>query len=84
MNGAGVHICIYIYVYGRKNIFSDRLTFSNICSKASCKIYRIAVLLCTPETLSSMSKSRISIFNAHLTLFVHSMTSHNSIGNIDI
>ena len=33
-----------------------------------------------PETLSSLSKSRISIFNAHLALFVHSMTSHNSIG----
>ena len=32
------------------------------------------------ETLSSLSKSRISIFNAHLTLFVRRMTSHNSIG----
>ena len=30
--------------------------------------------------LSSLSKSRISIFNVHLTLFVHRMTSHNSIG----
>ena len=29
--------------------------------------------------LSSLSKSRISIFNAHLTLFVRRMTSHNSI-----
>ena len=33
-----------------------------------------------PETLSSLSKSRISIFNAHLTLLVRRMTSHNSIG----
>ena len=30
--------------------------------------------------LSSLSKSRISIFNAHLTLLVRRMTSHNSIG----
>ena len=40
----------------------------------------IALLLCAPETLSSLSKSSISVFNAHLTLFVHRMTSHNSIG----
>ena len=32
-----------------------------------------------PAKLSSLSKSRFSIFNAHLTLFVHRMTSHNSI-----
>ena len=41
---------------------------------------RLALPLRAPEMLSSLSKSRISIFNAHLTLFVHRMTSHNSIG----
>ena len=30
----------------------------------------IAPPLCTPETLSSLTKSRISIFNAHLAVFV--------------
>ena len=63
--GCGVHI--YIYVCGRKTYlfelyFRDRLTFSNIDSKISRRIYRLALLLRTPETLSSLSKSRISIF----------------------
>ena len=40
----------------------------------------VALLLRAPETLSSLSKSRISIFNAHLTLLVRKMMSHNSIG----
>ena len=63
-----------------ESYFSDRLTFSNIHSRTSRYIYRLALLLCAPETLSSLSKSRISIFNAHLTLFVRGMTSHSSIG----
>ena len=79
----GVHIYI-IYVCGRKkkfeSYFRDRLTFSNIHSRTSRRIYRLALPLRAPETLSSLSKSRISIFNAHLTLFVCMMTSHNSIG----
>ena len=41
---------------------------------------RLALPLLAPEKLSSLSKSRISLFNAHLTLFVRRMTSHNSIG----
>ena len=80
--GRGVHI--YIYVCGRKknfeSYFRDRLTFSNVDSRTSRRIYRLALLLRTPETLSSLSKSRISIFNAHLTLLVRKMTSHISIG----
>ena len=83
----GVHIYIYIYIYiclWSKKIFEsyfrDRLTFSNIDSRTSRQIYRLALLLRAPETLSSLSKSRISIFNAHLTLLVRKMTSHNSIG----
>ena len=46
----------------------------------SRQIYILALPLLAPEKLSSLSKSRISIFNAHLTLFVRRMTSHNSIG----
>ena len=63
-----------------ESYFRDRLTFSNVDSRTSRRIYRLARLLRAPETLSSLSKSRISIFNAHLTLLVRKMTSHNSIG----
>ena len=77
-------INIYIYILWSKKIFEsyfrDRLTFSNIDSRTSRRIYRLALLLRAPEMLSSLSKSRISIFNAHLTLLVRKMTSHNSIG----
>ena len=69
--GRGVHI--YIYLWSKKKFesyFRDRLTFSNVDSRTSRRIYRLALLLRAPETLSSLSKSRISIFNAHLTLFV--------------
>ena len=80
--------CPYIYIYiiclWMKKIFesyfSDRLTFSIIRSRTSPRIYRLALPLRAPEMLSSLSKSKISIFNAHLTLFVRRMTSHNSIG----
>ena len=83
--GCGVHIYIYIYIclWTKKKFesyFRDRLTFSNIRSRTSRRIYRLALPLRAPETLSSLSKSRISIFNAHLTLFVRRMISHNSIG----
>ena len=62
-----------------ESYFRDRLTFSNI-RRTSRRIYRLALPLHAPETLSSLSKSRISIFNAHLTLFVRRMMSNNSIG----
>ena len=79
----GVHIYIYICLWSKKKFesyFRDRLTFSNVDSRTSRRIYRLALLLRPPEMLSSLSKSRISIFNAHLTLLVRKMTSHNSIG----
>ena len=63
-----------------ESYFKDRLTFSNVDSRTSRRIYRLALLLRAPEMLSSLSKSRISIFNAHLTLLVRKMTSHYSIG----
>ena len=63
-----------------ESYFSDQITFSNIHSRTSRHIYRLALLLCAPEMLSSLSTSKVSIFNVHLTLFVRRMTSHNSIG----
>ena len=72
MIGRGVHIHTYIIsLWSKKKFesyFRDRLTFSNVDSRTSRRIYRLALLLRAPETLSSLSKSRISIFNAHLTL----------------
>ena len=72
--------CPYMWTKKRfESYFSDRITFSNIRRSTSPRIYRLALPLRAPETLSSLSKSRISIFNAHLTLFVRNMTSHHSI-----
>ena len=70
-------ICLWTnqYLY-----FSDQLTFSNIRSRTSRRIYKLALPLRAPEMLSSLSKSKISIFTAHFTLFVRRMTSHNLIG----
>ena len=73
--GAGVHICIYIgiYVCGQKKIesyFSDRLALSNIHCRTSRRMYRLDLPLPSTETLSSSSKSRIFLYNAHLALFV--------------
>ena len=72
--------CPYIYVYmfvdqkKFESYFSDRLTFSNIHGRTSQRIYRLALWLWDPETLSSSSKSRIFWYNVHLTLFVRKMT----------
>ena len=74
----GVHMSVVEKKF--ESYFRDRLTFSNVGSRTSRQIYRLALLLRTPEKLSSLSKSRISIFNAYLTLLVRKMTSHNSIG----
>ena len=77
-----MYINIIMFVDEKKieSYFSDRLTLSNICSRTSRQIYRLALLLCAPEMFSSLINSRISIFNVHLTLFVRRMTSHNYIG----
>ena len=66
-----------------RSYFSDQLTFSNIRSRTSCQIYRLALPLYAAEMLSSLSRSKISVFNMHLTSVVQRMTqlrSHNSIG----
>ena len=49
---------------------SDQLTFSNIYDRTFRRIYRLALPLRIPETLSSKSKTRIFLYNAHLALFV--------------
>ena len=53
-----------------ESYFSDRLSFSNIRSRTSRRIYRLALPLRAPEMLSSLSKSRIFLYNADLALFV--------------
>ena len=60
--GCDVHIYIYICLWMKKifeSYFRDRLTFSNIRSRTSRRIYRLALPLCALEMLSSLSKSRI-------------------------
>ena len=49
---------------------SNRLTISNIRGRTSRRIYRLALPLLSLETLSSLSKLRIFLVNAHLALFV--------------
>ena len=52
--GVGVHIYIYMFVDEKifESYFSDRLTFSNIRSRTSRRIYRLALPLRAPEMLS--------------------------------
>ena len=60
---AGVHIYICLWTKKKfESYFSDRLTFLSIRSGTSRQIYGLALPLYAPETLSSLSKSRISIF----------------------
>ena len=51
--GVGVHICIYVCLWTKKikSYFSDRLIFSNIHGMTSHRIYQLALLLHSPETL---------------------------------
>ena len=59
MIGVGVHM----FVDEKNNLnrtFSDQLSFSNIRGRTSRRIYRLALLLLSPEMLSSLSKLRVS------------------------
>ena len=69
----GVGVCVYICLWKKKieSYFSNRLTFSNIRAKTSCKIYRQALLLLSPEKFSSLSKF---LFNVHCALFLRRVT----------
>ena len=78
-----IYIAIAICLCGPKFFLNHTLAIDSsfhLRSRTSRRIYKLDLSLLAPEKLSSLSKSRISIFNAHLTLFVHRMTSHNSIG----
>ena len=72
--GAGVHL----YVYDPKKNLNDTLAvdspFQTLAVDISSNIYRLALPLCTPETLSSLSKSRITLINVHHAIFVRRMS----------
>ena len=53
-----VQVCIYMFVDKKKfeSYVTDQLTFSNIHSRTSHRIYRLSLLLHAPEMLSSSSK----------------------------
>ena len=67
----GVGVCVYIAMFVDESYSSNRLTFSNIRGKTSCKIYRQALLLLSPEKFSSLSKF---LFNVHCVLSISKMT----------
>ena len=78
MIGADVHlyVCIlysYIYYVTPKSLKAVDSPFQTLAVDFSL-IYVLALPLRAPETLSLLSKSRISLFNAHLALFVRRMT----------
>ena len=54
---------------GFESYFNDRLTLSNIHSRTSRRIYRLALPLHTPEKLSSLSKSRFPYLMCTLLYF---------------
>ena len=67
-----MYICIYIYVCdpkkGLSTLFIDSHFQTVVVDFLSNN--RLALTLHAPEMLSSLSKSRISLFNAHFALFV--------------
>ena len=66
MIGVGVHI----YIKPKKNLNGIlALDSSNVLSVDFLSNYKLALPLHTQEMLSSLNKSRISLFNAHLALF---------------
>ena len=87
--GVGVHIHVYVYIIicicGQKKNLNRTLAidYLNICSRT---IYRLALPLLSPETLSSLrnslSKLRIFLFNADLALFVRRMTQLRPLNSI--
>ena len=71
MIGVGVHI--YICLWKKKNLnrtLAIDSPFQTFVVGLLVEFYRLALPLRAPETLSSSSKSRIFLYNAHLALFV--------------
>ena len=77
-----IYICLW--TKNSESYFSDRLTLSNIYDRTSRRIYRLALPLRAPETLSLSSKSRIFLYNAHLALFVLRITQFHSCTNSSV
>ena len=81
-SASGVKVIVYIYMFVDEKIFESYLAIDSPFQTFAVGLLvelidYVALPLRAPETLSFVSKSRISIFNAHLTLFVRRMTSHS-------
>ena len=80
--GPSVHLYIYVYMYVYDPIESLNgtlavdLPFQTLAVDFLSNLYRLALPLRAPETTSSLSKSRISLFNVPLALFVQWMTQY--------
>ena len=64
---------VHIYVYGRKKwnrTLAIDSPFQTFAVGLLVEFIRLALPLLSPEMLSSFSKLRIFLFNAHLALFV--------------
>ena len=61
-----------MFVVKKNNL--NRTLAIDFRGRTSRRIYRLVLALLSLETLSSLSKYRILVFNAHLTLFVQRMT----------
>ena len=73
-----------MYIYDPQKSLNDTLAVDSPFQTLAVDFSsNLTLPLRTPETLSSLSKSRISLFNAHPALFVKKMTQlrwHNPIG----
>ena len=68
-----IYVCIYVYVCDPKKGLNGTLFIDSHFQTLVVDFfsnYRLALPLHAPEMLSSLSKSRISLFNAHFALFV--------------
>ena len=85
MIGVGVHIYIYVYIYiyvcGPKKYLNRTLAINSPFQTFAVGLlvefmveFIDYLALLSPGMLSSLSKLRIFLFNAHLALFVRRMT----------
>ena len=81
--GVGVHLYIYMHVNDPQKGLNRLTHLFKHSWWTSRRIYRLALQLHAPETLSLLNKSRIFLFNAHLSLSIRRMTQvwlHTTIG----
>ena len=87
MISVGVHMYIHVFVDKKKfeSYFSDDSPFKIFVVRFLVKfINRLALQLLSPEMLPSLSKSRISLFNVHLALFVQRIKYGHTILSVSI